>query len=38
MIGAMTFTSWARLAEVTRSLFFRSVMSRLPRTAASATE
>ena len=38
MIGAITLTSWARDAAVTRSWFFSSVISRLPRTTASATE
>ena len=38
MIGAITFTSWARLADVTRSACFSSEISRLPKTTASATE
>ncbi len=38
MIGAITFTSCARLADVTRSLCLSSVIMRLPSTTASATE
>ena len=38
MIGAMTFTSWARLAAVTRSAWRMSEISRLPNTTASTTE
>ena len=34
---AITLTSWASDAEVTRSLCLRSVISRLPTTTASAT-
>ena len=37
MIGAMTLTSWARQAAVTRSQWRSSVISRLPSTTASAT-
>ncbi len=37
MIGAITLTSWASDAEVTRSLCLSSVISRLPTTTASAT-
>ena len=37
MIGAMTLTSWAWLADHTRSVWRSSEMSRLPTTTASAT-
>ena len=37
MIGAMTLTSWARLAACTRLVLRRSVISRSPTTTASAT-
>jgi hypothetical protein len=38
MIGAITLTSWARDAAVTRSACRSSEMSRLPTTTASSTE
>ena len=38
MIGAITFTSCARQAEVTRSACLSNEMSRLPTTTASSTE
>ena len=38
MIGAITLTSCASDALVTRSACFSSEMSRLPNTTASATE
>jgi hypothetical protein len=38
MIGAITLTSWASEAEVTRSACLSSEMSRLPTTTASSTE
>ncbi len=38
MIGAITLTSWASDALVTRSACLSSEISRLPNTTASATE
>jgi hypothetical protein len=38
MIGAITFTSCARQADVTRSACLINEMSRLPTTTASSTE
>ena len=38
MIGAMTLTSWASDADVTRSACLSSEISRLPTTTASITE